>query len=302
MEVAVALSVGEDAAPDVASPDPVVFVTLSSAGVEIGTGTMGTMVLSVAVSVELFEETDDGLSVGKSVVCSAAVAVDDTSLAVAEAELPVPTELSVPLVVTGTGIAVVPSVPVDVLRLYIGDELSESSEETGTGMTVVPDDPVMVADVVNGPVVVLAGTAMTDVPSIPVTVLEVSDTGAVPVDGAIPVEAVSIAVTSVLLVSDSTDGAGVLMTASVAAAEDELSVVKWLDRPELREEAALDKMLENPEARDCVTAASVAVAATLDKSEPSEEAKLDRAADAASVIGPVVVAVGLPLASENTDD
>lgn len=117
VEVAVALSVGEDAAPDVASPDPVVFVTLSSAGVEIGTGTMGTMVLSVAVSVELFEETDDGLSVGKSVVCSAAVAVDDTSLAVAEAELPVPTELSVALVVTGTGIAVVPSVPVDVLRL-----------------------------------------------------------------------------------------------------------------------------------------------------------------------------------------
>lgn len=116
VEVAVA-SVGEDAAPDVASPDPVVFVTLSSAGVEIGTGTMGTMVLSVAVSVELFEETDDGLSVGKSVVCSATVAVDDTSVAVAEAELPVPTELSVALVVTGTGIAVVPSVPVDVLRL-----------------------------------------------------------------------------------------------------------------------------------------------------------------------------------------
>jgi hypothetical protein len=92
------------------------------------------------------------------------------------------------------------------------------------------------------------------------------------------------------------------MTESVAAAEAALAVVKWLDRPESKEEAALDKMLENPDARDSVTAASVAVAATLDSSEPSEEAKLDRAEDAASVIGAVVVAVGLPLASDRTDD
>ena len=61
-------------------------------------------------------------------------------------------------------------------------------------------------------------------------------------------------------------------------------------------------MLEKPEAMDSVTAASVAVAATLDNSEPSEEAKLDSAEDAASVIGAVVVAVGLPLASDKTDD
>jgi len=61
-------------------------------------------------------------------------------------------------------------------------------------------------------------------------------------------------------------------------------------------------MLEKPEARDWVTAASVALAATLDNSEPKEEARLDKAEDAASVIGPVVVAVGLPLASERTDD
>lgn len=112
-----------EAVPDVASPDAVVFVTLSSPEVVIGTGTMGTVVLlaSEAVSVELLEEILEGLSVGASVDCSTAVAdtlaVDDASLAVAELEMPVPTELSVALVVTGTGMAVVPSVPVDVLRL-----------------------------------------------------------------------------------------------------------------------------------------------------------------------------------------
>ena len=164
-------------------------------------------------------------------------------------------------------------------------------------MTVVPDEPVTVDDVVAGPEVVLAGTAVAEVSS--ATVPEVIDTGAVPVDGTTPVEAVS---TSVTLVSDPTEDTGVLMTESVAAAEAALSVVKWLDRPESKEAAALDKMLENPEARDSVTAASVAVAATLDNSEPSEEAKLDRAEDAASVIGAVVVAVGLPLASDRTDD
>lgn len=163
-------------------------------------------------------------------------------------------------------------------------------------MTVVPDEPVMVLDVVAGPEVVLAGTAVAGVSSPPVLV---SDTGAVPVDGATPVEAVSM---SVVLVSEPMEGAAVLTIESVAAAEAALSVVKWLDRPESKEEAALDKMLENPEAIDSVTAASVAVAATLDSSEPSEEARLDRAEDAASVIGPVVVAVGLPLASERTDD
>lgn len=103
VEVAVAV-------PDVASPYPVVLVMLSSPEVVIGTGTMGTVVLlaSEAVSVELLEETLEGLSVGASVDCSTAVA---------EVEMPVPTEMSVALVVTGTGMAVVPSVPVDVLRL-----------------------------------------------------------------------------------------------------------------------------------------------------------------------------------------
>ena len=169
--------------------------------------------------------------------------------------------------------------------------------ETGTGTTVVPDEPVMVDDVVAELEVVLAGTAVAEASS--VTVPEVIDTGAVPVVAGTPVEAVSI---SVALVSDPTEAAGVLITESVATAEAALSVVKWLDIPESKEEAALDKMLEYPEARDSVTAASVAVAATLDNSEPSDEAKLDRTEDTASVIGAVVKAVGLPLASDRTDD
>jgi hypothetical protein len=232
------------------------------------------------------------------VVSAAAVAgtltLGDALSEVEEAELPVPTELSVP-VVAGTGTAVVPSGPVEVLRLKIGDELSSVA---GTAMTVVPDEPVIVLDVVAGPDVVLTGTGTTvALPSVPVIVLEVIDTGAVPVEGETPVEAVSPAV-----VSDTSEGAAVLMTEPVTDAVDALSVTNTLERPEFKDEAALDKMLENPEARDCVTAASVADAATPDNSELSEEAKLDRAEDAAFVTDPVLVAVGLPLASDSTDD
>jgi hypothetical protein len=285
----------------VASPDPVVGDALSSPPVVIGT-IEGTMVLSVEVSVELPEATVDGLSVGKSVVSAAAVAGTLTvgdALSEVEAEMPVPTELSVP-VVAGTGTAVVPSGPVEVLRLKIGDELASVA---GTATTVVPDEPVIVLDVVAGPDVVLTGMGTTVVlPSVPVIVLEVTDTGAVPVEGETPVEAVSPAMGSVTLVSDPSEGEAVLMTEPVADAVDALSVTKTLERPEFKEEAALDKMLENPEARDCVTAASVADAATPDNSELSEEAKLDRAEDAALVTDPVLVAVGLPLASDSTDD
>lgn len=54
-------------------------------------------------------------------VCSAAVSgsevADESVVAVEDEELPVPTGLSVALVEIGTGTAVVPSVPVDVLKL-----------------------------------------------------------------------------------------------------------------------------------------------------------------------------------------
>lgn len=162
----------------------------------------------------------------------------------------------------------------------------------------------MVLDVVAGPDVVLTGTGMTEeVPSESVTVLEVMDTAPVPVDEAMTLEAVSLAdKAEVVLVSDSTEDSGVLMTDPVADAEDALSVVNWLDSPESSEEAALDRMLEKPSERDSVTAGFVAVAATLEKSELSDEAKLDKAAEASLVIEAVPVVVGLPLASERTDD
>jgi hypothetical protein len=169
----------------------------------------------------------------------------------------------------------------------MGEELSESVE-TGTGTTVTPEEPVMVLDDAAEPVVVLTAMGKVDEPS-------------VPVDETATLEAVSLAGDAVALVSDSTM-IPVLMTESVADAEYALSVLKWLERPEFIEEAALDRMLEKPEARDCVTAGSVAVAATPDRSELKDEAKLERAAEASFVIAAVAVAVGLPLAPEITDE
>jgi hypothetical protein len=169
----------------------------------------------------------------------------------------------------------------------MGEELSESVE-AGTGTTVTPEEPVIVLDVIAEPDVVVAAIGKVDEPS-------------VPVDEATMLEAVSLTGDAVALVSDSTM-TPVLMIESVADAEYALSVLKWLERPEFMEEAALDKMLENPEARDCVTAGSVAVAATPARSELNDEAKLERAADASFVMEAVAVAVGLPLAPEITDE
>jgi len=148
--------------------------------------------------------------------------------------------------------------------------------------------PVMMLDVVAEPDVVLTAMGKVDEPS-------------VPVDETATLEAVSLAGDAVALVSDSTM-TPVLMIESVADAEYALSVLKWLERPEFMEEAALDRMLENPEARDCVTAESVADAATPARSELNDEAKLERAEDASFVMDAVAVAVGLPLAPEITDE
>jgi hypothetical protein len=145
----------------------------------------------------------------------------------------------------------------------------------------------MVLDVVAEPDVVLAAMGKVDEPSRPVDETTL--------------EPVSLAGDAVALVSDSTM-TPVLMTESVADAVYALSVLKWLERPEFMEEAALDRMLENPEARDCVAAGSVAVAATPARSELKDEAKLERAADASFVMDAVAVAVGLPLAPEITDE
>lgn len=121
--------------------------------------------------------------------------------------------------------------------------------ETGTGMTVTPEEPVMVLDVVAEPEVVITGVGKVDEPSVPVTILDERDTGAVPVAETATLEAVSLAGDDVALVSDSTM-TPVLRIESVADAEYALSVLKWLERPEFIEEAALDRMLEKPAARD----------------------------------------------------
>jgi hypothetical protein len=156
--------------------------------------------------------------------------------------------------------------------------------EAGTETPV----PVMMLDAVAEPDVVLTAMGKVDEPS-------------APVDETATLEPVSLASDAVALVSDSTM-TPVLMTELVADAEYALSVLKWLERPEFMEEAALDRMLENPEARDCVTAESVADAATPARSELNDEAKLERAEDASFVMDAVAVAVGLPLAPEITDE
>lgn len=91
-----------------ASPAPAVA---DSASEPVTIGTTGTMVLLSADSLELLEDS----KVGREVVCSAAVAgsVDEGDVVVT----PVPEALSDATVEIGTGTAVVPSVPVDVLRL-----------------------------------------------------------------------------------------------------------------------------------------------------------------------------------------
>lgn len=174
--------------------------------------------------------------------------------------------------------------------------------EAGTGTTVGPEEPMMVLDVVAGPDVVLTGTGMTVVPSEPLIVLLETVIASVPVEVAVALGAVSLGDDIVALLSGSMVDPAVVLTESVAEADNAVSVGNWLDNSEFKDEAALDRMLEKPEERDWDTAASVAVAATLDRSELNEDAKLDKAEEAASVAAVVVVAAELSLAWESTDD
>ena len=119
LEVADDSPVAVDWTADVTSPDPTAVDSVLS---DVGIGTTGMMVLPLEVvvgSLELPEAMVDGSSVGYSVVCSTVVGtspvVDDAEAE--DAELPVPTALEDTVVETGTGTAVVPSLPVDVLRL-----------------------------------------------------------------------------------------------------------------------------------------------------------------------------------------
>jgi len=146
-------------------------------------------------------------------------------------------------VVTGTGMAVTPSEPDEVLRVYSGELVSETPTgttvgpdeprivvdetslpvvETGTGTTVGPAEPRMVVDeMALGVVETVTGTGMTVGPSEPRIVLELMVTAAVPVFVALA--AVSVPVTEV----------------------DGLAVGKPVDRSVAREDAAAERILEN---------------------------------------------------------
>lgn len=183
----------------------------------------------------------------------------------------------------------------------MGEELSES--EMGTGTTVVPEEPVMVLEVSSRLEELVTGTATTELPSDPEIVLEVMVAGAVPVDGAIVLLPVSVAeATVVLLDSVSVSDAAMLDEAGPVVDAEEALPVKWLESSESTDDAALLRMLEKLAERDSETALSVAVAATLEKSELRDEAKLDRAADASLVADAVPVAVELWPTSERTED
>lgn len=73
---------------------------------------------------------------------------------------------------------------------------------------------------------------------------------------------------------------------------------------EANEDAALDIILENCEARDEDTAESVMVATTPESSELSEDARLDKALEAAAVTdaGTLVVELAMLETSESTED
>lgn len=145
-------------------------------------------------------------------------------------------------VVTGTGIAVTPSEPDEVLRVYNGEVVSDAPtgttvgpdeprmvveeaslavKETGTGTTVGPAEPRMVVDE-TALGAVETGTGMTVGPSEPRMVLELMETAAVPVLVAL---------------------AAVSVPAEVES--DAVGVGSTLERSVARDDAAADRMLEN---------------------------------------------------------
>lgn len=83
-----------------------------------------------------------------------------------------------------------------------------------------------------------------------------------------------------------------------------LTVGRLLDSSEAREDAALDKTLENSELSTLDTAVSVAVAATLESSELSEDARLVRALEAPAVTeaGTRELSLATLEASESAED
>lgn len=209
-------------------------------------------------------------------------------------------------VVTGTGTAVTPSGPEEVLRVYSGDVVSDAPTgttvgpdepnrvvdetspgvvETGTGTTVGPAEPsTVVDDTALG--VVETGTGMTVGPSEPTMVLELMVTAAVPVFVALAAVSVPVAAESEAPVAEDEP---VPLADAVAVA---VGAGRPLERSVAKDEAAADRMLENWDDRELGTAESVAVAATPESSELSDDAMLDKAAVASLVIE--AGTVGLP--------
>lgn len=216
-------------------------------------------------------------------------------------------------VVTGTGTAVTPSDPEEVLRVYSGDVVSDAPTgttvgpdepnmvvdeaspvvdetspgvvETGTGTTVGPAEPsTVVDDTALG--VVETGTGMTVGPSEPTMVLELMVTAAVLVFVALAAVSVPVAAESEAPVAE---GESVPLADAVAVA---VGAGRPLERSVAKDEAAADRMLENWDDRELGTAESVAVAATPESSELSDDAMLDKAAVASLVIE--AGTVGLP--------
>lgn len=88
-----------------------------------------------------------------------------------------------------------------------------------------------------------------------------------------------------------------VVTRTVALPNEEL-----FETSEANEEATLDRMLENCDAKDVDTLESVAVAATVESPELSDEAKLDSALEAPLVTGyGTPVAVAVPKIPDTTD-
>ncbi|KAK5107768.1 hypothetical protein LTR62_000692 [Meristemomyces frigidus] len=166
-------------------------------------------------------------------------------------------------VVTGTGIAVVPSAPEDVLRVKIGALLAEA--------------------VIREPETSVIGTGTTVRPLEPVSVLDVKLTEAV-ADAAVADEMTALTLeTSEASVAETVDR-------TPESCEFDAVAVTMLDKSEPREDARLDRALEAAavtlagrdepslarlEATLCTEAFTVA--ATLDAAPTAEERKLDKA-------------------------
>jgi len=200
--------------------------------------------------------------------------------------------------VTGIGTTIVPEEAVEVLSVYAGEEL----EVIGTGMTVVPDEPVTVLGVYAWLELSLTATGTTVELSEATTGLDEEATTAVMDNETLIADVATIELSPEATLEVELSAAdAVPETDALSAVGVALSAVNNCDASE---DAALDKTLENSEARDVDTAESVAVAAMLESSELREEARLDSTLVALCVTvgGTLLAVIAMLETSESTDD